>query len=611
MKEYPILRQLNGPKDLQALPEDKLPALAEEIRGYMVDCVSKNGGHLAASLGAVDLIIALHRVYTDEGDRLLFDVGHQAYAHKILTGRRDAFTTLRQEGGLSGFPKREESPYDAFNTGHASTSISAALGMARAKQLLHQPGHVAAVIGDGALTGGLAYEALDDGGDSKLPLVVVLNDNEMSISRNVGAMSRSLSRLRASSGYNRLKRFVVRVLERGMVGRRMSKNIEGFKNRIKRFVLQNTFFEEMGFTYLGPISGHDIPQMIDLLGEARALERPVVVHVITQKGKGYSPSEQNPEKFHGVAPFSPETGAVASSGTVSCSETFGKTLLELAREDGRIVAITAAMRDGTGLRPFFETFPDRAFDVGIAEEHALTMAAGMAAEGLRPVAAIYSSFLQRAVDQLYHDICLQKLPVVIGVDRAGLVGQDGETHQGIYDPAMLCAIPNLSVYEPATLSELRAMIRLAVSRDEPAAIRYCRGTLPEGQGEAPVAYGKWATLRPVSDVVILAAGPLVQIARQVAEQLDCGLVEARFYKPLDYELLDELRQKGCNLVVAEENVAALSLYVAAYCPELTVRPLCLPDGPMAQATVARQRTLGGIDEAAMMQAVQELRGSNG
>ena len=577
----------------------------------MVDCVSKNGGHLAASLGAVDLIIALHRVYTDEGDRLLFDVGHQAYAHKILTGRRDAFTTLRQEGGLSGFPKREESPYDAFNTGHASTSISAALGMARAKQLLHQPGHVAAVIGDGALTGGLAYEALDDGGDSKLPLVVVLNDNEMSISRNVGAMSRSLSRLRASSGYNRLKRFVVRVLERGMVGRRMSKNIEGFKNRIKRFVLQNTFFEEMGFTYLGPISGHDIPQMIDLLGEARALERPVVVHVITQKGKGYSPSEQNPEKFHGVAPFSPETGAVASSGTVSCSETFGKTLLELAREDGRIVAITAAMRDGTGLRPFFETFPDRAFDVGIAEEHALTMAAGMAAEGLRPVAAIYSSFLQRAVDQLYHDICLQKLPVVIGVDRAGLVGQDGETHQGIYDPAMLCAIPNLSVYEPATLSELRAMIRLAVSRGEPAAIRYCRGTLPEGQGEAPVAYGKWATLRPVSDVVILAAGPLVQIARQVAEQLDCGLVEARFYKPLDYELLDELRQKGCKLVVAEENVAALSLYVAAYCPELTVRPLCLPDGPMAQATVARQRTLGGIDEAAMMQAVQELRGSNG
>ena len=286
-------------------------------------------------------------------------------------------------------------------------------------------------------------------------------------------------------------------------------------------------------------------------------------------------------------------------------------MLELAREDGRIVAITAAMRDGTGLRPFFETFPDRAFDVGIAEEHALTMAAGMAAEGLRPVAAIYSSFLQRAVDQLYHDICLQKLPVVIGVDRAGLVGQDGETHQGIYDPAMLCAIPNLSVYEPATLGELRAMIRLAVSRGEPAAIRYCRGTLPEGQGEAPVAYGKWATLRPVSDVVILAAGPLVQIARQVAEQLDCGLVEARFYKPLDYELLDELRQKGCKLVVAEENVAALSLYVAAYCPELTVRPLCLPDGPMAQATVARQRTLGGIDEAAMMQAVQELRGSNG
>ena len=611
MKEYPILQQLNDPKDLQALPEDKLPALAEEIRGYMVDCVSKNGGHLAASLGAVDLIIALHRVYTDEGDRLLFDVGHQTYAHKILTGRRDAFTTLRQEGGLSGFPKREESPYDAFNTGHASTSISAALGMVRAKRLLREPGHVAAVIGDGALTGGLAYEALDDGGDSKLPLVVVLNDNEMSISKNVGAMSRSLSRLRASRGYNRLKRFVVRMLQTGTVGRRMSKNIEGFKNRIKRFVLQNTFFEEMGFTYLGPIDGHDIPQMISLLREAKALERPVVVHVITQKGKGYSPSERNPEKFHGVAPFSPETGAVASSGAVSCSETFGKTLLDMAREDEHIVAITAAMRDGTGLRPFFEAFPDRAFDVGIAEEHALTMAAGMAAEGLKPVAAIYSSFLQRAVDQLYHDICLQKLPVVIGVDRAGLVGQDGETHQGIYDPAMLCAIPNLSVYEPATLAELRAMVRMAVERGEPAAIRYCRGTLPEGEEEAPVVYGKWVTLRPMSDVVIIAAGPLVQIARQVAKAMDCGLVEARFYKPLDYGLLDELRRKGCKLIVAEENVAALSLYVAAYCPELTVRPLCLPDGPMSQATVARQRTLGGIDEAAMIRTVQELRTIDG
>ena len=295
MKDYPILRQLNGPSDLQALPEEKLSALAEEVRAYMVDCVSKNGGHLAASLGAVDLIIALHRVYTDEKDRLIFDVGHQAYAHKILTGRRDAFAALRQEGGISGFPKREESPYDAFNTGHASTSISAALGMVRAKHLLHESGHVAAVIGDGALTGGLAYEALDDGGDSKLPLVVVLNDNEMSISRNVGAMSRSLSRLRASSSYNRLKRFVVRALETGTVGRRMSKNIEGFKNRIKRFVLQNTFFEEMGFTYLGPIDGHDIPQMIALLREAKALERPVVVHVVTQKGKGYSPSERNPE----------------------------------------------------------------------------------------------------------------------------------------------------------------------------------------------------------------------------------------------------------------------------------------------------------------------------
>ena len=607
MKEYPILHTLNTPEDLSTLPEEQLPALAEEIRGYMVDCVSKNGGHLAASLGAVELIIALHRVYTEEGDRLLFDVGHQAYAHKILTGRREAFATLRQEGGISGFPKREESPYDAFNTGHASTSISAALGMVRAKALLHEPGHVAAIIGDGALTGGLAYEALDDGGDSRLPLVVVLNDNEMSISRNVGAMSRSLSRLRASSGYNRLKRFVVRALETGAVGRRLSKRMEGFKNRIKRFVLQNTFFEEMGFTYLGPIDGHNIPQMISLLKEAKALERPVVVHVVTQKGKGYRFSERNPEKFHGIAPFSPETGAVAESKGPSCSQVFGETLLSLAEKDERIVAITAAMRDGTGLRPFFDRFPGRSFDVGIAEEHALTMAAGMAAEGLKPVAAIYSSFLQRAVDQLCHDICLQKLPVVIGVDRAGLVGQDGETHQGIYDPAILSAIPNLSVYAPATLSQLRDMVGLAVARGEPAAIRYCRGTLPQGEGEAPVAYGKWAVLRPETDVVIIAAGALVQEARSVAEELSCGLVEARFYKPLDYELLDALRRQGSKLVVAEENVAALSLYVAGYCPELMVKPLCLPDGAVAQATVDRQRTLGGIDRQTMKAAVLALR----
>ena len=607
MKEYPILHTLNTPEDLSALPEEQLPALAEEIRGYMVDCVSKNGGHLAASLGAVELIIALHRVYTEEGDRLLFDVGHQAYAHKILTGRREAFATLRQEGGISGFPKREESPYDAFNTGHASTSISAALGMVRAKALLREPGHVAAIIGDGALTGGLAYEALDDGGDSRLPLVVVLNDNEMSISRNVGAMSRSLSRLRASSGYNRLKRFVVRALETGAVGRRLSKRMEGFKNRIKRFVLQNTFFEEMGFTYLGPIDGHNIPQMILLLKEAKALERPVVVHVVTQKGKGYRFSERNPEKFHGIAPFSPETGAVAESKGPSCSQVFGETLLSLAEKDERIVAITAAMRDGTGLRPFFDRFPGRSFDVGIAEEHALTMAAGMAAEGLKPVAAIYSSFLQRAVDQLCHDICLQKLPVVIGVDRAGLVGQDGETHQGIYDPAILSAIPNLSVYAPATLSQLRDMVGLAVTRGEPAAIRYCRGTLPQGEGEAPVAYGKWAVLRPETDVVIIAAGALVQEARAVAEELSCGLVEARFYKPLDYELLDALRRQGSKLVVAEENVAALSLYVAGYCPELMVKPLCLPDGAVAQATVDRQRTLGGIDRQAMKAAVLAVR----
>ncbi|MBQ7278029.1 MAG: 1-deoxy-D-xylulose-5-phosphate synthase [Clostridia bacterium] len=605
MNQDSILQHIQSPQDVAALSFRELTQLAQEVRTYMISCVSKTGGHLAASLGAVDLIIALHKVYHDTGDRLIFDVGHQAYAHKILTGRREAFATLRQEGGISGFPKRAESPYDAFNTGHASTSISAALGMARAKDLLHQPGHVAAVIGDGALTGGMAYEALDDGGDSRLPLVVVLNDNEMSISQNVGALRRSLSNLRASRNYNRLKGFVVKALQRGMVGHRVFRRLEKLKNRIKRFVLPNTFFEEMGFTYLGPIDGHNIPEMVTLLGEAKALERPVLVHVITQKGKGYPFAESNPEKFHGVGPFDLQTGTVAPGGP-SCSQVFGEELLRLAREDRRIVAITAAMEEGTGLKPFHAALPERFFDVGIAEEHAVTLAAGMAAEGLRPVVALYSSFLQRSTDQLIHDVCLQRLPVILGVDRAGLVGQDGETHQGIYDPAILCTMPNLSVYAPATFGELRAMLRLALNRNEPAAIRYGRGAMPEGAQEE-IPFGKWKQLLPPEDVTIIAAGPLVHQALPVAKGLSCGLICARFYKPLDYALLDDLRRRGTKLLVAEENVAALSLYVAAYCPELQVLPLCLPDGPMAQATVERQRTLGGIDEQAMQRAVSALR----
>ena len=605
MNQDSILQHIQSPQDVAALSFRELTQLAQEVRTYMISCVSKTGGHLAASLGAVDLIIALHKVYHDTGDRLIFDVGHQAYAHKILTGRREAFATLRQEGGISGFPKRAESPYDAFNTGHASTSISAALGMARAKDLLHQPGHVAAVIGDGALTGGMAYEALDDGGDSRLPLVVVLNDNEMSISQNVGALRRSLSNLRASRNYNRLKGIVVKALQRGMVGHRVFRRLEKLKNRIKRFVLPNTFFEEMGFTYLGPIDGHNIPEMVTLLGEAKALERPVLVHVITQKGKGYPFAESNPEKFHGVGPFDLQTGTVAPGGP-SCSQVFGEELLRLAREDRRIVAITAAMEEGTGLKPFHAALPERFFDVGIAEEHAVTLAAGMAAEGLRPVVALYSSFLQRSTDQLIHDVCLQRLPVILGVDRAGLVGQDGETHQGIYDPAILCTMPNLSVYAPATFGELRAMLRLALNRNEPAAIRYGRGAMPEGAQEE-IPFGKWKQLLPPEDVTIIAAGPLVHQALPVAKGLSCGLICARFYKPLDYALLDDLRRRGTKLLVAEENVAALSLYVAAYCPELQVLPLCLPDGPMAQATVERQRTLGGIDEQAMQRAVSALR----
>ena len=485
--------------------------------------------------------------------------------------------------------------------------VSAALGMVRAKKLLGEEGDVVAVIGDGALTGGLAYEALDDAGDSKLPLVVVLNDNEMSISRNVGAMSRNLAHLRASKGYNRFKRFVVRVLDVSYVGKRFSKSLESFKNRIKRFVLQNTFFEELGFTYLGPIDGHDIPKMEKLLIEARALQKPVLVHVVTQKGKGYLFSEENPEKFHGVAPFSVSTGEVKKDGGVCCSETFGRALTALAEKDQRIVAITAAMQAGTGLKGFAKRFPERFFDVGIAEGHALTMAAGMACCGLKPVAAIYSSFLQRGVDMVLHDICLQKLPVVLSVDRAGLVGEDGETHQGLYDPAFLCAMPHMSLYAPATLKDISEMLAMAIERNEPAAIRYNRGALPPGEEETePLQYGKWRVLLPVQPVTVIAAGVLVQEAREAAKNCGCGLIEATFYKPLDYALLDELRAQGASLLVAEENVAALGLYVSAYCPELKVKTFCVPDRIVPQASVERQRVLCGIDEKAMEEALKSL-----
>lgn len=606
MIEYKVLNQIKCIEDLWSLPEERLDRLCYELRSFMIQSVSQTGGHLASGLGAVELIVALHRVYRSPQDKIIFDVGHQSYAHKILTGRMDSFSSLRQQGGISGFPKREESIHDAFNTGHASTSVSAVLGMLRAMELQGQEGCGLAFIGDGALTGGLAYEALDDAGDSRLPLVVLLNDNHMSISPNVGAMSRNLSSLRSSKGYNKLKRFVVRLLDTGPVGRFFSKRLENFKNRVKRFVLNDTFFESMGFTYLGPIDGHDVHAVIHILSEAKALRRPVLVHAITQKGRGYAFSEEDPEKFHGIKPFSVKTGETRPGKGQSCSQTFGDAMVELAGERDRLCAITAAMPAGTGLKHFARQFPKRFFDVGIAEEHAITMAAGMACQGMEPVVAIYASFLQRGMDNILHDVCLQKLPVVFAVDRAGLVGEDGETHQGLYDAAMLSVMPHMSIYMPSDLQQLSAMVKLAVERKEPAAIRYNRGSLPWGAGADDLVFGRWKQLKHADRLYAVAAGTILEQVKQAAEGLPVGVIEARFYKPLDEPMLDSLARAGSTLLVVEENAPCLGSAIALSYPGLKLHCLNTGDQAVPQGSIEQQRKLCHLDAQSIRNSMQEL-----
>ena len=603
----PLLQSINSIEDLKRLDEKDLPRLCAEIRAFMVETVAHTGGHLASSLGAVELIVAMHRVFSSPRDKLVFDVGHQAYAHKILTGRRDAFDTLRQEGGISGFPKREESEHDAFNTGHASTAVSAALGFARAMRLKGEDGFAVALVGDGAMTGGLTYEAMDDAGREKLPLIVILNDNEMSISKNVGGISDSFASMRSGKLYNAFKRGLVRVLDMSKTGQWLESHMKRMRNRVKQFLIPYLPFENLGFTYIGPIDGHDVKKLIRYLERVKALKKPVVLHAVTQKGKGYAFAEQSPEAFHGIAPFSAETGTLLREPQTSCSAVFGETLTALAKDDPRIVAITAAMPTGTGLSTFAEAYPDRFFDVGIAEEHAVTMAAALAADGMRPVVAVYSSFLQRAYDELLHDVCLQNLPVVIALDRAGLVGEDGETHQGIYDPAFLSTMPNLVVYSPASMSELSAMLATALSRTEPAVVRYCRGALPETGYEAPITFGKWLTLRPATDVVILATGTLLPLAQRIADRYDTGLVHMRFLSPLDDAVLETFRAQGTRLLVLEESVAAVAPRIALRCSPCVVRSLAIPNQPIAQGTVAQQRSRFGLTAEGVEAALRELR----
>ena len=517
-----LLKTIRSPKDIKQMNIEELEVLSQEIRTFLVQSLSQTGGHLASNLGVVELTLALHYVFNAPEDKMIFDVGHQAYVHKILTGRRKGFKHLRQLDGMSGFPKRNESAYDCFETGHSSTSISAALGMAKARDLKGMQNEVIAVIGDGALTGGLAYEALNNAGRANSKLIVILNDNEMSISKNVGGMGRYLNRLRSSKDYLKVKEDVEDVLHKvPVVGEQMVRTIRRTKESVKSFVIENTLFEQLGFTYLGPVDGHNLEDLIEIFENTHKMKGPILIHVKTKKGKGYQVAEKDPCHFHSVTPFCISTGeGTAKSSTTNFSTAFGGYLLNAADHDEKIVAITAAMPEGTGLLPFAKCYPDRFFDVGIAEEHAVTFAAGLAAEGFKPVFAVYSSFLQRAYDQIIHDVCLQNLPVIFGVDRAGLVGEDGATHHGIFDIAFLSSMPNMTVLAPKMPEEIEAALAWAFEHNGPVAIRYPRGTTNiDAKYFNDYKDLGFKTLETGNNMAILAVGKMVETALKVREIL--------------------------------------------------------------------------------------------
>ena len=608
MNEDSILNNIRCPEDVKRVPASKLPELAQQIREFIVEHVAKSGGHLASSLGAVEITLALHRVLDLPKDKVIFDVGHQVYAHKILTGRREAFDGLRACGGISGFPKCTESEYDCFDTGHASTSISAALGMARARQLNGTDETIVALIGDGALTGGMAYEALNDAGQSKLALIVLLNDNDMSISRNVGALNRHLNRLRSSNRYQSFKRYIVRQLDKTPKGQSIWLRLERFKSRIKYFLLPNVLFEALGFTYLGPIDGHNTQALEQVIAHAKSMNRPVIIHAVTQKGKGYPKAESNPEEYHGIGPFNLEDGEPVKSSERSNSMVFGDTLVFLAQTDRRVVAITAAMKHSTGLAGFERAYPKRFFDVGIAEAHAVTMAAGMASFGYKPVVAIYSSFLQRAYDQILHDVCLQNLPVVFAVDRAGLVGEDGETHQGLFDISYLLGMPNMTIYSPSTQADLERMLAAALECGGPVAIRYSRSALPVGnRSEEPIDL--WRVKRPVRDVNVIATGRMLSQAQAVADACGGGLVEAPRIKPMDFALLDQLKNsKLCAVIEDGVSINGFGAAVASYLSRYGVRVECFgaPDRPISQGSIAEQDEACGMTSQEILGRIRQL-----
>lgn len=558
-----VLERMNKPNDIKKLSDEELKVLADEIREFLINKISVTGGHLASNLGVVELTMALHRALDLPKDKIIWDVGHQSYTHKLLTGRREGFDELRKYGGMSGFPKRKESECDSFDTGHSSTSISAGLGYAHAREITGEDYKVVSVIGDGALTGGMAYEAMNNAANLKSNFIIVLNDNNMSISENVGGMSSYLAGFRTADAYLGLKNNVMNSLNKIPVyGERVVKHIRKTKSGIKQFLIPGMFFEEMGIMYLGPVDGGDLKAMEKLLKEAMNVDGPVLVHVLTHKGAGYAPAERHPARFHGTEPFQIETGLpVKPRIKANYTDIFSTVMRKLGDRDDKVVAVTAAMADGTGLKRFHNMFPERFFDVGIAEEHAVTFAAGLAAAGLKPIFAVYSSFLQRAYDQILHDVCIQNLPVVFAIDRAGLVGSDGETHQGIFDISYLSTIPNMTIMAPKNKWELSDMVKYAVDYEAPIAIRYPRGEAYDGLKEyrAPISLGKSEWIYRESEIVLFALGSMVKIAEKVRDALKekgyaCSLINARFAKPLDEETLRTITTNHKLIVTMEENV---------------------------------------------------------
>lgn len=616
-----VLDKIQRPNDVKELKEQELPILADEIRQFIIDKVSDNGGHLASNLGVVELTIALHRCLNFPQDKLIWDVGHQSYTHKILTGRKNGFDSLRKYHGMSGFPKRDESNCDAFDTGHSSTSLSAGLGMVCARELKKEKYKVVSVIGDGSLTGGLAFEALNNAASLKSNYIMILNDNHMSISENVGGLSHYLAGVRTAKGYTNFKKNVKASLSKmNAIGEELERNIRRAKSMLKQVFIPGMFFEDMGITYLGPIDGHNIEALTEVIEDAKQVEGAVLIHVITEKGKGYEPAQLHPESYHGVGPFIKKNGmAKKPKEEATYTDIFAKTICELAQTHEKLVTITAAMMDGCGLKGFAKRFPDRFFDVGIAEEHAVTFACGLAAGGFHPFFAVYSSFLQRGYDQILHDMCMQNLPVTLMLDRAGLVGNDGETHQGVFDLSYLTMIPNMTVFAPKNRYEFQDAITFAADFEAPMAIRYPKTDAVRVLKEyrEPIKLGKSEWIRRGSRVALLAIGTMVETAMEVEELLakdgiDATVVNLRFAKPLDYEMLDEVLDYHSLIVTMEENVLSggvgehICRYVELHSTGVRVIACGIPDKFIHQGSIKELLEETGLDAQSIYQKISTM-----